>query len=351
MTRERIFTLLAYNTFFWVAFWLFAYWTFPYERLAAYLTDKINERGTGYTLEIGSVSPYWLTGVELADVKLRKFSADAPAPATTPAGKAAGAPADGAIKIASAHARLGLFALLTGGRSVNFGADLGQGEVDGSYRENGEEKMIVADLSQVDLAKLGVLESLVSLPMKGTLTGKIDLTLGKLPSKTSGKIDLKIQKLTVGDGKAKLKVGSMGGLTVEPISAGDVHLELDAKDGVGNVRKLSANGPDLKLEGSGDMRFAAPLSHSRVNILLRLAFTDAYKNKSPRTKAMFTLLEGSGSPQIAAAKTPDGGFQFRLSGTLSSARAVPAGQREPSAPGMPPPPPAALPNEPGDEED
>ncbi len=344
MTRERILTLLGYNTFFWVAFWLFAYWTFPYERLAAYLMDKVNERSGGYTLEIGSVSPYWLTGVEFENVRLRKGAADAPAP--TSASQGAAARADGAIKVASAHARLGLFALLTGGRSVSFGADLGQGGIDGSYREDGVERQLVADLSKVDLGKLGVLESLVSLPMKGSLTGQIDLTMGKEPTKTSGQVQLTIQKLTIGDGKAKLKVGTMGGLTVEPISAGDVQLDLDVKNGVGNVRKLSASGPDLKLEGSGEVRFAQPVARSRINILLRLAFTDAYKNKSPRTQAMFSLLEGSSAPQIAAAKSGNG-YQFRLSGLLSSAHALPAGDRSASTPNVPlPPPPPA-----GDDED
>lgn len=344
MTRERALTYLGYNAFFWTAFWLFAYWTFPYERVAAYITDKVADSGTGYTLEIGSLSPYWLTGVKLEDVKVRKQTLElAASDAQKPA-------VDQFVRVSSAHARLGLFGLLTGSHALSFGGELGGGEIDGSYAEDGEAKQVVATLSKVDLGKLGLLESLVALPMKGTLTGDFDLTLGALPSKTAGKVKLTIQKLTIGDGKAKLKLGAMGGLTIDPVSAGDVVIELDVKQGVGTVQKLSANGADLKLSGSGDVHFAAPLSRSRLNVLLRLEPTAAYKNKSPRTIAMFGLLEGASIPQVAQAKTPDGAYQLRLTGTLASARALPSGQRE-APTGAPPPPPAAGGPAPGDEDE
>ncbi|HEY6877189.1 MAG TPA: type II secretion system protein GspN, partial [Polyangiales bacterium] len=176
--------------------------------------------------------------------------------------------------------------------------------------------------------------------------GDINLTLGKQPTKTQGAVKLGIDKLVIGDGKAKLKLGSMGGLTIDPIDAGAVTMDLDVKDGVGMVRKLAAAGSDLKLIGSGDVRFAQPVARSRLNIVLKLSLTDAYKNKSGRTKAMFALLESGGASQLSSAKTADGGFQFRLSGPLNAVRALPAGQAPlpaPSTGGMPsaPMPPAS----------
>jgi type II secretion system protein N len=324
MTRDRILSLLGYNAFFWFAFWLCAYWTFPYERLAAFLTDKVTESGSGYTLEIGALSPYWLTGVQLEQVKVRKQAAESLATPPDPKG----APVvDQAIKIDVAHARLGILPLLTGSTKLSFGAELGSGEIEGTYQESGDDKQVVATLSKVDLSKLAVLESLISLPTKGTLTGEFDLTLGKQASKTNGKVNLTIDKLTVGDGKAKFKVGNMGGLTIDPIDAGNVTIALDVKDGTGTVKKLTANGPDLKLDGSGDIRFAQPLTRSRLGILLKFKLTDAYRNKTSRTKTMFALLEGSGGQQLASARTTDGSYQLRVSGTLSAARALPAGNQ------------------------
>jgi type II secretion system protein N len=347
VNRTRILTYAGYNAFFWLAFWLFAYWTFPYDRLAAYLVDKVAESGTGYTLEIGSLAPYWFTGVQLEDVKVRKQASEILA---APGGTGPAPLGDQAIRVQTAHARLGLLSLLFGGREVHFGAELGAGEIEGSYEEDGAERHLDANLSKVDLAKLGLLESLVSLPTQGTLTGDFDVTLGEQPSKTNGRIKMTIQKLTIGDGKAKLKVGAMGGLTIDPVSAGDVVIDVDVKSGVGNVQKLSANGADLRLNGNGEIRFSNPLMRSRMNLLLKLELTDAYKNKSPRTKAMFALLEGSNVPQVSSAKTSDGAYQLRLSGTLATARALPAGDRSLGAGDVPPPPSAPI-VQPGDEDE
>jgi type II secretion system protein N len=344
MTRQKWLLLAGYNTFFWLCFWLFAYWSFPYQRLAAFITDKVNESGSGYTLEIGGLSPYWLSGVELEQVQVRKTAAEQLA---APEGEKP-KPAQ-AIHIESAQARIGLFSLLTGTRSVNFWAELGSGSIEGNYREDGEDKKVVGTIEDVDLAKFALLESLVSLPMKGVLKGDFDLVLGKVPTKTQGTLKLGIDKLVIGDGKAKLKLGAMGGLTIDPIDAGAVAVDIDVKDGVGVVRKLAAAGSDLKLTGSGDVRFAQPLSRSRLNVMLKLNLTDAYKTKSNRTKAMFMMLDSGGAPQVAAAKTNDGGFQFRLSGPFTSVRALPAGQAPVPAGNAPPPPPP--PPQPGDDEE
>jgi len=344
MNRERIISVVGYGAFFWFMFWLFAYWTFPYDRLAAFITDKVAESGSGYTLEIGSLSPHWLTGVELEEVKVQKSAAATLAAPTDDKGKPLPTPA---LRIDQAHARIGLLGLLFGSRSLSFDAEIGDGEIEGRYKESSDEKHIEATIENVDMAKLGLLESFVTLPMKGNMNGEIDLTLGEVPAKTSGSVKIDVKNLTIGDGKAKFKLGSMGGLTIDPIAAGEVNLLVDVKEGVGNIKKLTTSGPDLKLEGSGDIRFAQPIARSRLGVLMKLKLTDTYKNKTARTKTMFSLLEGSSVPQVAAAKTADGAYQLRLGGTLKSVRALPAGQQSLGAPGVGAPIVAA----PGDEEE
>ncbi len=322
MNRTQLMTFAGYGAFFWGWFILFAYWTFPYDRVAAYLTDRVDQSDSGYSLEIGSLAPYWLTGVELEDVKLRRTNPVLAPVAATPGAKED----DDAFKVKEARARLSLLSLLIGNRAVNFDAELEQGELEGEYEESGDTKHLVATLSKIDLGKLGVLDSVVSLPVKGDVGGDFDLTLGKEASKSTGNVKLTIRNLTVGDGKAKFKLGAMGGLTIDPIEAGTVTMEVDVKEGVGTVKKLSTDGKDVELEGSGDIRFAEPIARSRVDIMLRIKFNDAYKNKSSRTKSLFSLLDGSGVPQVRAAKTADGSLQFRLVGTLGAVRASPAGR-------------------------
>jgi type II secretion system protein N len=321
MNRSKLLVLAGYNTFFWVCFWMFAYWTFPYDRVAVYLTDKVAQSGLGYTMEVGELSPYWFTGVELEDVKVKRAS-DMAAPAPAEPGK----PADEAFHIKEARARVGIFALIFGNTSLSFDAELEEGNIEGAYEESGEEKHLEAELSNVDVGKLGLLDSVISLPVKGTVGGEFDLTLGKDPTKSNGTAKLRIEGLTLGDGQAKMKVGSMGGLTIDPVEAGTVTIELDVKEGVGTVKKLSNDGKDIELEGSGDVRLSDPLSRSRVDVLLRLKITDNYRNKTPRAKTLMGLLDGVSVSQVRAAKTNDGSFQYRLAGTLAALRAIPSGR-------------------------
>ncbi len=358
MTRAKWLMVAGYNAFFWVCFWTFCYWTFPYDRLASFLSDKVAESGAGYTLEIGDLSPYWLTGVALNDVTVRKQKAE-PTVLPPPAAAAEkGKPVDdGALKVKEAHARFGLFSLLFGGKSLTFDATLEQGEIEGIYEEDGEQKRIDATLTKIDVGKLGLLESLISLPAKGTLEGDFDLTLGKEPAKSNGTVKITFRNMVIGDGVAKVKIGSMGGLTIDPVELGDVVIDLDVKDGLGQVKRLRTTGSDVVLEGSGEVRLADPLSRSRLDILLRIKFTDHYKNKSGRTKAMFSLLDSNNGPQLRAAKTPDGGLAYRLTGALASARAIPAGRYKgkgaaavPAPAPAPAPAPVAAPPDPDDDE-
>ncbi|MFM2418764.1 MAG: hypothetical protein RL385_3487 [Pseudomonadota bacterium] len=305
---------IGYAGLFATCFVLFAYWTFPYERLSALAVDRVAQSGSGYDLSIGRLAPYWLTGVELTDVKLQK-RADSPADV-----KAAAA---SALQVQSMRARLALLPLLWGARSVTFDASLEQGELSGTYVQGGDAKTLVGELSRLNVGKLGVLDSVLSVPVVGELTGAFDLTLAKEAVKSAGTVQLTLKGLVIGDGKAKQKLGSMGGLTIDPIDVGDLRVALEVKDGSGAITELRSNGKDLKLEGKGDIRLSDPIARSRLNLLLRAQFTDAYKQKSPRTQTMFSFIDSS--PEAATAKTPDGAFQLRLSGLLSSIRAQPMG--------------------------
>ncbi len=333
--------IVAYNALFWVAFWMFCYWTFPYDRVATYLVDRVAQSGRGYSLQIGALHPYWLSGVELSDVVLRKDSSEA-----APAASAKDKPVESAFRIPEARARMGIFSLLFGSKSVNFDLELDQGGIEGSFTDDGDQKEIKASFQDVDLAKLGLFDTLLSLPVQGTLSGEVDLTLNRDPKQTAGTVELNLAKLTVGDGKAKVKVGGMGGLTLDPLEAGTLRLELDVKEGVGNVKRISTDGKDLVLKGSGEMRFAEPIMSTRVSLLVNVRFTDNYRNKSPRTQAMFSLLDNSSAPQLLAAKMPDGALQYRVAGTLGMLRPVPEGKG-----GGPAPRPAAMPRAPTPSDD
>jgi type II secretion system protein N len=315
MTRPNLLVGAGYSGFFVLWFLLFAYWTFPYDRLTHYLADAIEKSGAGYSVEIGDLDPYWVTGVELQNVLLTKTGTLPTEDKKEPS-----------FRVREARARLGILPLLLGDRALRFDALLEQGEIEGEYADSGEAKHIDATLAKIDLSKVGILSSLIDLPFKGELGGKVDMELAAEPAKSTGNAELTMRGLIIGDGKAKLKIGMMGGITIDPIDVGNVTIELDVKNGVGTVKKLAADGKDVELTGSGEIHLSEPMSRSRMDLLLRVKFTDSYRNKSDRTKAMFALLDGSAIPQVRSAKTPDGALQFKIVGSFATARAIPSGR-------------------------
>ena len=68
---------VGYPLFFVFCLLLFAYWTFPYDRVRDFIIQEVeNPRGpgdrrrpSGYQLEIVDLSPSWVTGVELTGVR------------------------------------------------------------------------------------------------------------------------------------------------------------------------------------------------------------------------------------------------------------------------------------------
>ena len=147
------------------------------------------------------------------------------------------------------------------------------------------------------------------------------MALGEQAAGTQGDVVMTIDKLVLGDGKSKVKVpGMAGGLTLDPIDAGTLDLKVDVKDGVATVEKMESKGKDLELSGSGSIRIARPFSQSRADITLAVKFSDAYKQRSDRTKVAFELM--SQNPMIKRATGSDGMMRFKLTGSLSALRAV-----------------------------
>ena len=76
-----------------------------------------------------------------------------------------------------------------------------------------------------------------------------------------------------------------------------------------------AHGRDLDLRATGNLRFATPLSLSRLDLLLKVKFSDAFKNRDDHTRGLFAAMDMF--PQITPAKTPDGSLQYQVGGPLA----------------------------------
>jgi len=301
---------VGYPLFFIFCFVLFAYWTFPYERAKRFIIEKVEytERGgrlvpSGWELEIVDLGPSGLTGLSASGVRLVKLP-------ETPEER----PVD--VTIEEANVSLGVLSLLVGTVAVDFDVAVAGGDITGSFAQGGTTTEVEAEIDDVKLRRVGVLRGLLGLPVAGDMSGDIDLVVAEDAANTTGTIELAIDGLAVGDGNTKLQIEGIpgDGLTVERLDAGNVEFYASVEDGSANIERLEGRGPDVDLDGAGSIRLLQPLPMSRLDLMLRANIKDSYKERNPRTEAMFMLIENN--RRAGAAKTPDGAFQFRISGTF-----------------------------------
>ncbi|MCB9667491.1 MAG: type II secretion system protein GspN [Myxococcales bacterium] len=298
---------------------VFGYLLFPYDYLKEYVLQELRFPKTpdgtrtesAYDISIRELSPSWFTGVELEGLRVTQRSvASSEEPLE--------------IYLTSLTLRPSVWALLKGDSAFSFVAEVGDGDIDGGYAASEEEVSFAAEFSDVDLHELKVLKSLVGLPAKGVINGKIDLQVAATPDETEGIIDLSIGKLTIGDSKAKFKTALMpSGMTIEQIDAGDLALKITVIKGVGQVETLNAKGKDLELSGFGEIRPRNPLGQSGIDVLVRFKFSEEYRNRSDVNIGLFMLLDNE--PTMRKALSKDGWLQYRLRGTLNRIQPRPDG--------------------------
>jgi type II secretion system protein N len=305
--------------FYLFALFLFAYLTFPYNRLGDRITTEFNARQTGpkpMRLKLGDMSSYWLSGVEAENITFT--SPGEPDELGRP-----GKPK--VLKIDSAHASISFLRLLFGTLHISFGAEAFGGELSGITSNADEGRKLELELEELDLGQAPLFADVVGLPLFGKLSGTIELLMPEEKlSKADGKISLKVADLAAGDGKAKIR----DTIALPRLDAGELTLEAEAKTGTLKISNFSANGPDLKLESDGSLRLRDVFDTSVLSLNVSFKFQDRYTNKSEITKSLF----GSGSmpglfdldPKMKHAKRADGSYGWRATGSLAHLSFVPA---------------------------
>ncbi len=329
----RILKLLAFPAFYLFCLGVFAYVKFPYGRLKDRVVAEIEKRGKpGQRLEIGKLSPYWLTGVEVSNVKLHLPPEEAPAPAF-PGGADFGMPApapgkESVVVIDEAHARVRLLPLLLGRVRLDFWASAFGGEIKGSAPVGTAKGEVEVEVEHVDVSRIEPLAQAIGVPVKGSMTGKLSLEApdGKF-NKANGTLDMTLSDVVVSDGKTKIQ----GLIELPPAKLGEVVLTAEAKEGALKITKLSANGADLEIVGDGKVSLKDPWSEAVADLFVRFKFTDAYRGKNGLTK---TLLGEPGSsvpgliemqvPKMKRAKRADGFFGWHVTGPLKRLRFEPS---------------------------
>lgn len=323
---ERVRTILSrffvFLFYFVCCFFSSAYETFPYDRVREFAIHQVEISVPGAELEIVSLEPAWVSGVEATGVRLRLPQEP-------------GEERRAEITIPRVYARAGILSYLFGTTDVVFevetdGGGSITGEItdatSGSGDEAHEQTRVVAHLQNVDLRRIGIIRHMLGIPVEGTVSGDVDVTLADELDATVGNITLTISDVALGDGRSELMVipGSAHGFAVERLAAGDINLRIDIEHGVGRIQQLASDGEDAQLLGQGTVRLLRPFRMSALDVLMRVNITQAYRERSDRTRAIFSLV--GLAPEARLYQAPDGAFQFRLTGALGGrVMALPAG--------------------------
>jgi type II secretion system protein N len=331
---QKVVRFVGYGVFYWTALAIFAYLTFPYDRVRDRIVAEFNARQVGpdaLKLEIDSLGSYWLSGVEAKGVRL----ISPPKPVTD---VSAPAPKPSVLSIESAHGRVGLLPLLIGSVRLSFAADAFGGKVSGQTSESDGARRLELELEALSLEKAGLLSDIVGLPLAGTLEGTLELLLpeGKF-AKAEGKVALKVKGLSAGDGKAKIH----DTIALPKLEVGDLNIEGDANAGQLKFTNFAASGADLELSADGSVRLRDPVPTSLLSLGARFRFSDRYMGKSDMTRAIFGS-PGSAvpglfdlDPKARRAKGTDGFYGWRVTGVLNNPSFAPHAAAGAAAPKRP----------------
>jgi type II secretion system protein N len=285
---------LLFPLFYLVCLFVFMAWTFPFDTLRDRIVVGFNadQRAANgkKELKIDELGSYWITGVKAKGVHLVS-------PSTDPEK----APVD--LKLDEFTARVSVFPLLVGTKSVGFGLSALGGTIDGNFEDKSKERSLEANLDGIDLAQVDNIKAAIGGPMEGKIGGKIKLDLpeGKV-AKANGAVDLEIKDVAIGDGKSKL----FSMLPLPRAGLGNITLDADCKDGVLKIAKIAAPGKDLELQGDGKIQLRDNFGESILDMNLKFKVNDGYRGKNDSTKSLFGAPGSTITPLIEALPPPNG---------------------------------------------
>jgi len=322
--RTLLRRFLVFPLYFTCCLFSSAYETFPYDRVRDFAIHQIESQVPGSEVEIVTLAPAWITGIEATGVRVRLPQRE-------------GEEHRAEITIPRIYARAGILAYLFGTTDVTFEIEADGGgtitgevtdTVTGSGSDAHERTHVVAHIAALDLRRVGLIRHFLGLPVEGVVAGDIDVTLADELDETAGQITVTVTGVALGDGHSQLALSSFmpslpGSLVVDRLAGGDIDLNVDIEHGVGRILQMHSSGEDAQLQGQGTVRLLRPFRMSALDLLLRINILPGYRERE-HMRGVFLLLDNV--PDVRPYRAADGAFQIRVQGALGGrVTAMPAG--------------------------
>jgi type II secretion system protein N len=313
----------GYPVFYLWCLFIFISWTFPYDKLRDRIVTQFNAQQSKsrspQELQIDELDSSFVTGVKMKGVRL-----------ISPPAEAGKAPS--VISIDEARARISLLGLMVGNKDISFKVDAFDGTIKGGFEDTGKNRDLDVEFDSVDVGRIDLITANIGFPIDGKLGGALKLAMpeGKA-SKANGSIDLEIKDMNAGNAKELTVKTPLGPFTLPRLKIGTFTITGEAKEGVLKITKIVAQGGDVDVSGDGRVQLRENANDAHLDINLKFKINDAYKTKNDKTKLLFgapgskekPMLEMD--PKMAKAKTPDGFYTLKVSGTLGKPDVRPGG--------------------------
>lgn len=281
--------LPVYAGFGFVVFMIAVVATFPAEQIKDIVAVEIEKQlGGKYSVEIGDLDIWWLSGVSLENVTIAERVDPSEVEKPSPEEEEEGLPEDLPMKVTipSIAGRLAPIDSILHGPSVAFALDVGGGVITGRFSQGSDARKLYVDLGGIDLRKTLALTAFLGIPFFGDLDGEIDLELDpKKPMVTGGSINITGDKLTVGPATIKTdKFPPITYLEIPQTNFGTLNVDLRVADDKEKkrmrVEAFKWSGRDIRGELWGTVDLANRVEQASPDVEMRLQLDENFVTKN-----------------------------------------------------------------------
>ena len=294
--RKRIAQSIGWVAFGLASLFLFTLIKLPEDRIKNYvqgmIAAQLAPKGITLTAERGYLSVGWGITYVMKDVSLTF-----PSPEST-------------TKIEKITLTPSLLPMIFGYQGGNLWVEQGDGSLYASVSMKGTQISASLKAKSIDVGKVGLLNLAAGVRGSAVWSGTASLAGDfSIPSTLTGDVDLTV-------GKISLDQQSILGFNVPKIQLSEGRIEVTADKGKATIKQFKlgkpGSGDDLQASGTGDVLLGRNWDSSNLNAKTNFRFSESV------SKA-FVLLDAL----LGAGKQTDGSYTFALSGPLSAPQFLP----------------------------
>ncbi len=231
----------------------------------------------------------------------------------------------GQVNIDKLKVRAGILSLIRRKPSIKTIVDFPSGTAKILVRQSKQEKHLELQFFDVSLDDLGIVRDYARVPLRGTLRGSLDGTVGENNELADASIDMNILNFIVGprtlsasDMPPSVQQYFFGDMTIPSLHAGDMLIRGETKDdGAFVIDEWVGQGKDIRMQVDGQLNPAVPFAQSKAALKLSVALDPTWVEKAE----LDVILDNV--PMISRAQQEDS-LVFSVTGPLNQIQFQPA---------------------------